>query len=341
MTGTVLSSPRRSRTLSRERGRDVPASNPPTGYWLKVAVVGLAVRAARLDLVRGRLNGGGSSSSAVSKASTGCVSGYEASGRLGWATGALAGRSPGTSTAGLAGGAAKLDGVSSRGQSLSMFVVQRSFRTVRRGYDRDEVDRHLELVSQWFTSTDAGRAFTHQRRELEERERALAAREAEQARLVEGARLEADATLDGARRRADAAAEAAERTLADARAEAETIRADAERERAEILDRARAEAAAAELVRVAEERAAKMLRDASSEAETMLARARADAQRQLTAARQEREQRLADARAEAARLAERLRADADEQLRAYSDRRRREADRLAQAARRQHRPSPP
>ena len=28
----------------------------------------------------------------------------------------------------------------------------------------DEVDRHLELVSQWFTSTDIGRTFTHERR---------------------------------------------------------------------------------------------------------------------------------------------------------------------------------
>jgi len=199
-----------------------------------------------------------------------------------------------------------------------MFVVQRSFRTVRRGYDRDEVDRHLELVTQWFTSTDVGRAFTHQRTELEERERALAAREAEQARLVEGAQLEADATLEGARRRADAAAKAAERTLADARSEAETIRADAERGRAEIIDRARVEAAAAEVVRVAEERAARMLRDVREAAETM----------------------LAEARVEAARLVERLRADAEAELRSYTERRRREADRLAEAARRQHRSSP-
>jgi DivIVA domain-containing protein len=28
-----------------------------------------------------------------------------------------------------------------------MFVVQRAFSRVRRGYDPDEVDRHLELVS--------------------------------------------------------------------------------------------------------------------------------------------------------------------------------------------------
>ncbi|MGH2948378.1 MAG: hypothetical protein ACRDPC_19330, partial [Solirubrobacteraceae bacterium] len=89
-----------------------------------------------------------------------------------------------------------------------MFVVQRSFRRVRHGYDPVEVDRHLELVSQWFTSTDVGRAFTQQRTQLEARERAVAAREADQSRHIEGARLEADATLEGARRRADAAAEA-------------------------------------------------------------------------------------------------------------------------------------
>jgi DivIVA domain-containing protein len=52
--------------------------------------------------------------------------------------------------------------MSSRGQSLSMFVVQRTFTRVRRGYDPDEVDRHLELVSRWFTSTDAGRAIAEE-----------------------------------------------------------------------------------------------------------------------------------------------------------------------------------
>ena len=91
-----------------------------------------------------------------------------------------------------------------------MFVVQRAFSRVRRGYDPDEVDRHLELVSQWFTSTDIGRTFTHERAELAQRERAVAAKEAEQAQSVEGARLEAEATLEGARRRADAEARAAD-----------------------------------------------------------------------------------------------------------------------------------
>jgi DivIVA domain-containing protein len=106
--------------------------------------------------------------------------------------------------------------MSSRGQSLSMFVVQRTFSRVRRGYDPDAVDRHLELVSQWFTSTDIGRTFTHERSRLQERERAVSTREAEQARGIEGARLEAEATLEGARRRADAEARTADRTLAAA-----------------------------------------------------------------------------------------------------------------------------
>src|SRR4051794_6646993 len=69
--------------------------------------------------------------------------------------------------------------MSSRGQSLSMFVVQRTFRRVRRGYDPAEVDRHLELVSQWFTSTDAGRAVAEERARLHERE-------AEARQLLEG-----------------------------------------------------------------------------------------------------------------------------------------------------------
>ena len=137
-----------------------------------------------------------------------------------------------------------------------MFVVQRAFSRVRRGYDPDEVDRHLELVSQWFTSTDIGRTFTHERAELDQRERAVAAKEAEQAQIVEGARLEAEATLEGARRRADAEGRAADQILAKARQEAAAIRADAERQRTEMLEQARAEAAAAEVIHAAEERAA-------------------------------------------------------------------------------------
>ena len=48
------------------------------------------------------------------------------------------------------------------------------------------------------------------------------------ARVIEGARLEAEATLEGARRRADADKRAAERALAEAHEQAAAIRADAE-----------------------------------------------------------------------------------------------------------------
>jgi DivIVA domain-containing protein len=141
--------------------------------------------------------------------------------------------------AGTAGRAAKLDRMSSREQSLSMFVVQRTFRRVRRGYDPVEVDRHLELVSGWFTSTRVGEALSHVRAELQERERRLDEREVELARALEGARLEADGLLEGARRRAEADTGAAEQALADARKEAAAIRTAAERERAELRDEAR------------------------------------------------------------------------------------------------------
>src|SRR3954466_15689357 len=111
--------------------------------------------------------------------------------------------------------------MSSRDQSLSMFVVQRAFSRVRRGYDPAEVDRHLELVSQWFMSTDAGRALVEERDRLHEQE-------AEARRLLEGARLEADATLEGARLRAEAVARQADRVLADAREVRSAARAEAQ-----------------------------------------------------------------------------------------------------------------
>src|SRR5688500_15679926 len=91
-----------------------------------------------------------------------------------------------------------------RGETLKMFVVQRTFRVVRRGYDPDQVDRHLELVSRWFTQTDAAKALREERERIEERERAAAEREARAERSLEGVRMEAEATLEGAHRRAAA-----------------------------------------------------------------------------------------------------------------------------------------
>src|SRR3954454_12670304 len=103
------------------------------------------------------------------------------------------------------------------GESHAVFVVQRSFRRVRRGYDPDEVERHLQLVSEWFTKTREGEA----------------AREYEQSHRE---RLEADATLEGARLKAASAIREAEGELARAREEAAGILAGARVEAAAIVD---------------------------------------------------------------------------------------------------------
>src|SRR4051812_47055301 len=105
--------------------------------------------------------------------------------------------------------------------SRSIFVVQRTFTTVRRGYDPDEVDRHLQLVAEMFNRGRSG----EQRREAE-RSRVEARRE------LEAAKLEAEATVEGARKRADADIAAAEAALAAAREEAEQIVAAAREEAA-------------------------------------------------------------------------------------------------------------
>ncbi len=95
--------------------------------------------------------------------------------------------------------------------SRAIFVVQRHFRIVRRGYDTDEVDRHLRLVAEWFRKSDAGRfaaeaetRLCERQALLEQHERVVAEREEEARRLVEGARIEAEATLQGAQLRANA-----------------------------------------------------------------------------------------------------------------------------------------
>src|ERR687886_1429345 len=150
--------------------------------------------------------------------------------------------------------------MSSGGDSRSLFVVQRAFRRVRRGYDPEEVDRHLQLVSEWFSSGRGGRTAREAEQRLAAREEALAAAEAEAQRRAEGARVEAEATLEGARLRAAAEIEKAER-----------------------------------------------------EAERIVAEGHADAERQVSPHR----------------------AELGRELRAYEDRRRGEADRLVEAARRE------
>src|SRR3954447_7711230 len=108
--------------------------------------------------------------------------------------------------------------MSSRGQSLSMFVVQRTFTRVRRGYDPDEVDRHLERVSRWFTGAEVYELIEAERQRLLERAAALDARAGALDRDAQGARIGAGAPRGGARRRAAAPLRDAEQQLEQARA---------------------------------------------------------------------------------------------------------------------------
>ncbi|HEX6024295.1 MAG TPA: ATP-binding cassette domain-containing protein [Solirubrobacter sp.] len=245
--------------------------------------------------------------------------------------------------------------VMTNGDSRSIYVVQRTFTRVRRGYDPEEVDRHLQLVSEWFARSRVG----EEARELKHREAA-----------AKGAQLEAEATLEGARLRAAADTAAAEAALEAARAEAERIVATARDEAAGIRESARREGEAAARVQLRDELVAaraehdRLIAQARVEAEAAAAerdRLLADAREVLAAAQAERERLLAavdeevatvheaaqteiEAERAAARarverevgeLASELRANAEEELEAYVRRRRREIDRLAEAARRE------
>src|SRR3954470_21753922 len=134
--------------------------------------------------------------------------------------------------------------------SHSIFVVQRTFTQVRRGYDPYEVDRHLELVAEMFNRGRSG----EQRREAERHE-------AEARRGLDAPRLEAEATLEGARKRADAEIARATATLEAARGEAAQILVGARAEAMAITEQARreghdqGEADAEQLLAAAHERA--------------------------------------------------------------------------------------
>src|SRR3569623_2115479 len=103
------------------------------------------------------------------------------------------------------------------GDSRAMFVVQRAFRRVRRGYDPEEVDRHLRLVSEWFAASRAGQGARDLEARVEERAEAERLRaEAEQVVVEareEAVRLLAEAgeSAAGEREAARADAEAARR----------------------------------------------------------------------------------------------------------------------------------
>ncbi|MDX6722423.1 MAG: DivIVA protein, partial [Solirubrobacteraceae bacterium] len=82
------------------------------------------------------------------------------------------------------------------GESRSLYVVQRHFRRVRRGYDPEEVDRHLHVVSEWLRQGRSGESVRDLEAELHSRERDVAQAEDQARRLLEDARAEAQATLE-------------------------------------------------------------------------------------------------------------------------------------------------
>jgi DivIVA domain-containing protein len=97
-------------------------------------------------------------------------------------------------------------------QARAVYVVQRTFRLVRRGYDPAEVDRHLHLVNEWFTTSGPGREAetirAQARRQAEEdREQLLAASRTETDQLArkrhEQAEKEADAYVKRRQREID------------------------------------------------------------------------------------------------------------------------------------------
>jgi DivIVA domain-containing protein len=103
--------------------------------------------------------------------------------------------------------------------SLAVFVVQRHFRRVLRGYDPEEVERHLERVSEWFNESRVGQVAREVEARLDARERAVLEVEAKgraEADGAERARREAESTLAEARRKADALVEEARRPIGDA-----------------------------------------------------------------------------------------------------------------------------
>src|SRR5947209_20226646 len=102
------------------------------------------------------------------------------------------------------------------GETRSAYVVQRHFRRVRKGYDPAEVDRHLELVSEWFRTSRTAEKAREVERQLLARERAVTDTQAQADRLLETSRLEAEATLEGARLRAEADRQAAEQLVQEA-----------------------------------------------------------------------------------------------------------------------------
>src|SRR3954467_10004823 len=133
--------------------------------------------------------------------------------------------------------------MSRRAESMSVFVVQRHFRQVRRGYDRDEVEQHLERVRTWFAESGMYQTAREIEDHLDERERVLQAVEEDGRRRLPGGRGAGGGAEGGGRRGrggaggrgAQAEREAAERRAATEEETAE-LRAAAQSDAAAVLD---------------------------------------------------------------------------------------------------------
>jgi DivIVA domain-containing protein len=176
-------------------------------------------------------------------------------------------------------------------ESLAVYVRQRAFKRVLRGYDPAEVDKHLETIAQMISTGALQELVREQEERIAQREAAVQAAEAHARSLVEqaerelnAARVEADATLEGAKAKASAD----------------------ERAAAKLLDEARLQAEASEILTNARTESERLIEDAHT-------RGIADAERDAAARR----------------------AELDKELDEYEARRRREADRLVEAAREQ------
>ena len=153
-----------------------------------------------------------------------------------------------------------------------------TFKTVMRGYDPAEVDRHLQTIAEMISTGAVAELVREQEERLQQRDLAVTAAEAHANELVQqaerelhAARVEADATIEGANAKARAIEHEAQKTLDQARLEAEA---------SEILTEAR-EAAAAMLetartdgMRAVEQEVAEYVKRRKREADRLVEQAR-------------------------------------------------------------------
>jgi len=185
-------------------------------------------------------------------------------------------------------------------ESLAVYVRHRVFRKVMRGYDPGEVEAHLETIANMIMTGSFRELVREEEERIAEREAAAAATEAHARKVLEeaehelkAARMEAEATLQGAQAKAEADERAGRALLEQSKLEADAH---------EIVEAARAEA------------------------DQIVAQAQKQAEGIITDAHREGVERVEQEMAQ-------RRSGAEHALEEYVSRRKREADRLVEAAR--------